>query len=72
MYDINKNIRFEENFMKELINFFKEIFMLTDENSKLKIGLSQFKGSKQTKQPSKRIKKFEKDVKLSDLMRRSA
>ena len=58
--------------MKELINFFKEIFMLTDENSKLKIGLSQFKGSKQTKQPSKRIKKFEKDVKLSDLMRRSA
>lgn len=72
MYDINKNIIFEENFMKELINFFKEIFMLTDENSKLKIGLSQFKGSKQTKQPSKRIKKFEKDVKLSDLMRRSA
>ena len=58
--------------MKELITFFKEIFMLTDESSKVKIGLSQFKDNKEAKQPVKKIKKFEKDVKLSDLMRRSA
>ncbi len=58
--------------MKELITFFKEIFMLTDENSKVKIGLSQFKEQKQIKKPEKKVKKFEKEVKLSDLMRRSA
>ena len=58
--------------MKELIAFFKEIFMLSDENSKVKIGLSQFKESKSVKQPVKKVKKFEKEVKLSDLMRRSA
>ena len=29
--------------MKELISFFKDIFMISDENSKVKIGLSQFK-----------------------------
>ena len=58
--------------MKELIAFFKVIFMLSDENSKVKIGLSQFKESKSVKQPVKKVKKFEKEVKLSDLMRRSA
>ncbi len=58
--------------MKELIAFFKEIFMLSDENSKVKIGLSQFKESKSVKQPVKKVKKFEKEIKLSDLMRRSA
>ncbi len=58
--------------MKELIAFFKEIFMLSDETSKVKIGLSQFKESKSVKQPVKKVKKFEKEVKLSDLMRRSA
>ena len=58
--------------MKELIAFFKEIFMLSDENSKVKIGLSQFKESKSVKEPVKKVKKFEKEIKLSDLMRRSA
>ena len=42
--------------MKELIAFFKEIFMLSDENSKVKIGLSQFKESKSVKQPVKKVK----------------
>lgn len=58
--------------MNELITFFKEIFMLSDENSKVKIGLSQFKEQKQNNKPVKKVKKFEKEVKLSDLMRRSA
>ena len=58
--------------MKELIAFFKEIFMISDENSKVKIGLSQFKEEKEIVKPVKKIKKFEKEVKISDLMRRSA
>ena len=58
--------------MKEIIEFFKEIFMISDENSKVKIGLSQFKEEKEIVKPVKKIKKFEKEVKISDLMRRSA
>ena len=42
------------------------------EFSKVKIGLSQFKEEKAEINPVKKIKKFEKEVKLSDLMRRSA
>lgn len=55
--------------MKELFKFLKEIFMISDENSKVKIGLSQFKESSE---PVKKIEKVQKEVKLSDLMRRSA
>ena len=58
--------------MKEIIAFFKEIFMISDENSKVKIGLSQFKEEKEIVKPVKKNKKFEKEVKISDLMRRSA
>ena len=58
--------------MKEIIAFFKEIFIISDENSKVKIGLSQFKEEKEIVKPVKKIKKFEKEVKISDLMRRSA
>lgn len=59
--------------MRELIKFFKEIFMITDENSKVKIGLSQFKDEEEEeKQPVRKVKKFQKEVKLSDLMRKSA
>ena len=58
--------------MKEIIAFFKEIFMISDENSKVKIGLSQFEEEKEIVKPVKKIKKFEKEVKISDLMRRSA
>ena len=58
--------------MKEIIAFFKEIFMISDENSKVKIGLSQFKEEKEIVKQVKKIKKFEKEVKISDLMRRSA
>ena len=46
--------------------------MISDENSKVKIGLSQFKEEKEIAKPVKKIKKFEKEVKISDLMRRSA
>ncbi len=59
--------------MKELIAFFKDIFMISDENSKVKIGLSQFKKEDiQEKKKPKKVSKIQKEVKLSDLMRRSA
>ena len=48
--------------MKEIIAFFKEIFMISDENSKVKIGLSQFKEEKEIVKPVKKIKKFEKEL----------
>jgi protein involved in sex pheromone biosynthesis len=56
--------------MNEILMFFKEIF-LCDENSCEKIGLSQFK-TENIKQPIKKIVKVKKEVKLSDLMRKSA
>lgn len=59
--------------MKELITFFKDIFMISDENSKVKIGLSQFKEEEiQEKKKTKKVSKIQKEVKISDLMRRSA
>ncbi len=58
--------------MKEILSFFKEIFMITDENSKFKIGLSQFKQEEAVKSSAPEIEKVSKEVKLSDLMRRSA
>ncbi len=59
--------------MKELIAFFKDIFMISDQNSNMKVGLSQFKQEDiKKKQTVKKIKKETKEVKLSDLMRRSA
>jgi len=55
--------------MTELINFFKDIFMISDENSK--VGLSQFKTP--AKEPVKKVAKIQpKEIKLSDLMRKSA
>lgn len=47
--------------MKELISFFKDIFMISDENSKVKIGLSQFKEENSVEK--KRLKKFQKSRK---------
>ena len=59
--------------MKEIIAFFKDIFMISDQNSKMKVGLSQFKDEEpEEKKPVKKVQKIQKDVKLSDLMRRSA
>lgn len=56
--------------MNDILSFFKEIFMISDDNSKIKIGLSQFKEEKQKNEV--KIAKVQKDIKLSDLMRRSA
>ena len=56
--------------MKELIDFFKEIFMIKSSDSK--VGLSQFKAEEKVQEPVKKIAKIQKDVKLSDLMRQSA
>lgn len=58
--------------MKEILSFFKEIFMITDESSKVKVGLSQFKEEEQQKEQEEKSVKIQKDIKLSDLMRRSA
>ena len=58
--------------MKELITFFKDIFMISDESSKVKIGLSQFKEEKVVKKAVKNLKTPKKEVTISDLMRRSA
>ncbi len=57
--------------MKEILSFFKEIFMLSDEKSDLRVGLSQLKVEEQ-KEPEVKVAKVSKDIKLSDLMRRSA
>ena len=55
--------------MRELLNFFQEIFMLKKEDN-LFVGLSQFKYSKAPiAQPKPQAKSTE--VKLSDLMRKS-
>ena len=59
--------------MNELIMFFKDIFMINNQDSGIKVGLSQFKSENtECKQPAKKVKKVNKEVKLSDLMRRSA
>lgn len=56
--------------MQEFISFLQEIFLMKEENSKLKVGLSQFKTEKKTIE--KKIKKASPtEVKLSDLMRRA-
>lgn len=58
--------------MKEIINFFKEIFMMSDINSK-SIGLSQFKTETPVEKTVKRENFFmqSKEIKISDLMRKS-
>ena len=58
--------------MQEILAFFQEIFMLKDGNNKIKIGLSQFKKDLQEKKPNQKTVKIKKEVKLSDLMRKSA
>ena len=59
--------------MKEIIAFFKDIFMISDQNSKMKVGLSQFKDEEpEEKNTVKKVQKIQKEVKLSYLMRRSA
>ena len=57
--------------MNEIVSFFKEIFMISNDSSKVKIGLSQFK-NETVEKPKKKPEKVSKDIKISDLMRRSA
>ena len=57
--------------MKEIINFLKDIFLMQEDNSN-RIGLSQFKVETPVeKQPVPRNIFATKEVKISDLMRRS-
>ena len=58
--------------MKELIKFFKDLFMITDENSKTKVGLAQFNRELKVQQPVNKVTNIKKEIKLSDLMRKSA
>lgn len=58
--------------MKEIIAFFKDLFMITDENSKVKVGLAQFNREIKVQTSPKKVLKAQKEVKLSDLMRKSA
>ena len=58
--------------MREIIAFFKNIFFMNDNNDS-KVGLSQFKTEQETPVEKKKLElKSSKDIKISDLMRRSA
>ena len=47
--------------MKEIIAFFKDIFMIGDQNSKMKVGLSQFKDEEpEEKKTVKKVQKIQK------------
>lgn len=57
--------------MRELLDFFKDILMIKEDN-RLNIGLTQFKKHKQEIKTTKTIKaNNKKELKLSDLMRGS-
>ena len=56
--------------MQELIAFFKDIFMIKECNDR-KVGLCQFKAESPVEKKAKIVLKS-KDIKISDLMRRSA
>ena len=57
--------------MKEIINFLKDIFLMQEDNSN-RIGLSQFKiETPVEKKPVPKNIFATKEVKISDLMRRS-
>ena len=57
--------------MREIIAFFKSIFFMND-NYDIKVGLSQFKKEQETPVEKKKLElKSSKEIKISDLMRRS-
>lgn len=72
MYYIVKNPKaVRRSFMNDIIKFFKELFMLKKEDN-IKVGLAQFKSvTPIEKAKSKKVAEANKEVKLSDLMRRS-
>ena len=56
--------------MKGIVAFLKDIFTFSDDEAK--VGLSQFKLSREVKRPAmKKVVNQSNEVKLSDLMRRS-
>ncbi len=57
--------------MQEILAFFKDIFSLKDNNTQC-IGLCQFKKDLPVEKPRKLVLKSSKDIKISDLMRKSA
>jgi hypothetical protein len=63
--------KLQEKIMNELIAFFKDIFMINDESANVQAGLCQFNHEQKVQQKPK-VEKINKEVKLSDLMRKSA
>lgn len=57
--------------MQEILAFFKDIFMIKECNNR-KVGLCQFKAETPVEKSHKLVLKASKDIKISDLMRRSA
>ena len=57
--------------MHEILAFFKDIFMIKECNDR-KVGLCQFKAETPVEKPRKLVLKASKDIKISDLMRKSA
>lgn len=57
--------------MQDIIAFFQDIFMIKNCNDR-KIGLCQFKTETPVEKTRKLVLKASKDIKISDLMRRSA
>ncbi|MBO6087487.1 hypothetical protein J6P92_03970 [bacterium] len=56
--------------MNELIALLKDIFMISDESSKFKTGLCQFNQEK-NKTVSKKTEKLQKEICISDLLRKT-
>ena len=56
--------------MRELIDLMKELLLIKEENNKV-IGLTGFKKAAPVKK-KKPVKKVTKEIKISDLMRRSS
>lgn len=64
----NRIIKTKEQKVREILDFFKDIFMIKED--KTRIGLSQFRVQKKAElQQTVAIVKKNKELKLSDLMR---
>ena len=61
---------YEEIQMNTIVAFFKDIFSFSDGNN-IKVGLSQFKDNESSRMPEQNVISRPKEIKLSDLMRKS-
>lgn len=70
MLDVYEKCEKGKNHMKAIVEFFKDILMLNQEE-KIYIGLSQFKYAKEAVPVKSKPVPKKSDVKLSDLMRKT-